>query len=261
MSDDLAPPHLAPPNRAPSQPMPPSPPRGPEPAIVAPAPPAVPPIDRRVPLVRADAGREAADAMPFARLLGDLLVHRDAQTPLAVALDGAPGAGKSALGDRAIEVARAFAAKATPEGPFLHAVATATVDAAAVAERPAAGAAEALHAALGRVDTAGVAHGALADRLAAAGLDPRAAAEAADQKLEAVTQRLDAERQAQIDLNARRAGLVDALLAEGGGSRFDAFARARRPSIERRMRAAGQVQGEPLADFRRIVGEMAETKA
>ena len=103
-----------------------------------------------------------------------------------------------------------------------------------VAGDPGSAIAAAVFAALGR-ERSGVNYAALADEAAHAGVDPYQAANKALERHDEARRRLDAERQARDDVEARRARLIENMLYETAGSRIDAYARAKRGPIEARL--------------------------
>ncbi|MGA2792146.1 MAG: hypothetical protein ABSE69_01215, partial [Roseiarcus sp.] len=130
------------------------------------------------------------------------------------------------------------------------------IDAAGIAGDPASAIAAAVFGALGR-DNSGVNYAALADEAAHAGVDPYQAANKALERHDDARRRLDAERQARDDVEARRARLIENMLYETAGSRIDAYARAKRAPIEARLRRFDLVAGDSTANFKDLVRDLA----
>ncbi len=217
----------------------------------------------------ADKGRRAAPAGPRAALLADrrdgadlwgatqamrplaeLCLSADAETPFALGLVGGPGAGKTFALRRLVEAAEA---RARAGGPGLLAkIVVARVDVGA--GDPASAVAAAVFGAL-ESDYA-----ALADEAAQATVDPRHAAAAAGERHDDIVSRLEQERCARDEAEARRARLSEALLRETPGSRIDAFIRTSRSSIESKLRRFG-FDGDAGLSFRSLVGDLAGARA
>lgn len=181
---------------------------------------------------------------PFA----DLCLAPDAETPLALALVGGRGAGKSFALRRLLEAVERGAREAPSR---LARVVVARVEAAGAGE-PAGAIAAAVHAAL----ASGGQYAQLAEDAAQATVDPNHAAASAAERHDEMVGRLEGERRARDEVEGRRARLADALLFETPGSRIDAFARAGRAGIEARMRRFGFDEGDSDVNFRRLVRDM-----
>jgi hypothetical protein len=217
---------------------------------------AAPLAPRAEPLIYAD-GPDAADLMGAAeatRPLAELCLAADVETPFTIGFVGPSGSGASFALRRWAENVEALAAAAarTPGGPFLAKVAVASIDAAGVSGDPACAIASAAFAALER-GRDGVNYAALADEAANAGADPLRAAAAAAERHDELVRRLEAERAARDEVEAKRARLTDALLYETPGSRVDAFIRANRGTIESRLRRFDLAEGDPTVNFRHLV--------
>ncbi len=189
--------------------------------------------------------------------LAELCVVGDAQTPFLAGIVGPSGSGKSFALHRLLEAVDALtgAAATAPATPFLSRVVTIPIDAASVSGDPACAIAAAAFAALER-DRGGVNYAALADEAAHAGADPQRAAVAAADRHDEIGKRLEAERAARDEVAAKRARLTEALLYETPGSRVDAFIRAKRGSIEARLRRFGLAEGDPTANYRDLVRQL-----
>ncbi|MGO8797628.1 MAG: hypothetical protein ACLQJL_00905 [Roseiarcus sp.] len=220
---------------------------------------APPPQGQRAVFV-ADAavGADLLDITEALQPIVELCCHRETQTPLTIGVVGPPGSGKSFALERLIAAAEglAAAAAATPGGPFVSPLAIVSIDAAGVAGDPGSAIAAAVFAALGR-ERSGVNYAALADEAAHAGVDPYQAANKALERHDEARRRLDAERQARDDVEARRARLIENMLYETAGSRIDAYARARRGPIEARLRRFDLVVGDSSANFKDLVRDLA----
>ncbi|HXW19888.1 MAG TPA: P-loop NTPase fold protein [Roseiarcus sp.] len=189
--------------------------------------------------------------------LVELIAHRDSQTPMMIAIVGPSGAGKSFVLNRIVSGVEVLGAAAkSVDGPFASEIVTVRVDAASIAADPAASLAAATYAALSRDHGEG-GYGALADEAAHAGGDPHLAAAKATERYDEARRRLDAERQTRDETEARRARLSDAVLFETPGSRVDAYVPASRGRIESRLRRFDLVTGEPGANFKELVRDVA----
>ena len=217
-----------------------------------------PPASRAVFLADSSAGADLLDIAEALQPIVELCAHRDTQTPLIIGVVGPSGAGKSfALGRLvgAVEGLAGAAAQA-PGGPFVSRLVTVTIDAAGVAGDPASAIAAAVYAALGR-DSSGGDYVALADEAAHAGVDPFQAAGTALERHDQARSRLEVERQARDEIEARRARLVETVLYDTAGSRIDAYARARRGPIEAILRRFDLAAGDPTANFKDLVRDLA----
>jgi hypothetical protein len=181
---------------------------------------------------------------PFA----DLCLAPDAETPLALALVGGRGAGKSYALSRLLEAIERGAREAPSR---LARVVVARVEAANAGE-PAAAIAAAVHSAL----TQSGQYAQLAEDAAQSPVDPSQAGASAAERHDEMVGRLEQERRARDDVEGRRARLADALLFETPGSRIDAFARAGRAGIENRMRRFGFDEGDSDVNYRRLVRDL-----
>jgi len=218
---------------------------------------AAPPAVRSEPLVYADGPDSAADLMGAAEAaqpLAEIALAADAQTPFLIGFVGPSGSGASFALRRWIENVEGLAGAAgrTASSPFLSKVVVASIDAAGVSGDPACAIASAAFAALER-DRDGVNYAALADEAAHAGADPLRAAAAAAERHDELVRRLESERAARDDVEAKRARLTDALLYETPGSRVDAFIRGNRGAIESRLRRFDLAEGDATANFRDLV--------
>ena len=225
------------------------------PAAVEPASQAAP----REPIFYADTGDRAdlqniGEAVaPFA----ELCVLGEAQTPFLIGVVGPSGSGKSFAVRRLAETVEtlAEAAAKTPQTPFLTRVLVAPIDAAAIGADPASALAAAAFAALER-DRNGVSYAALADEAAHAGVDPHRAALAAAERHDEIGKRLETERAARDDVEAKRARLTEALIYDTPGSRIDAFIRSNRPTIDARLRRFDLADGDAAANYRDLVRDL-----
>ncbi len=199
---------------------------------------------------------EGADLLEAARIvqpLAQLCVTGQAQTPFLAAIVGPAGAGKTFALARLAETAETLAGS----NGALARVVVAHVDAADGAEAPVA-LASAAYSALD-CEPGGVDYGPLLDESAHAGRDPLRAAKAASDRHDEIVRRLEAERTQRDEAEARNARLPDALLFETPGSRVDVFARARRGSINSRLRRfdlAGTDGDESYRDLVRDIASM-----
>jgi hypothetical protein len=214
-------------------------------------------VARGEPLVYADGADTAADlmgAVEATQPLAEIALAVDAQTPFLIGFVGPSGSGASFALRRWVENVEALAAAAgrAAGSPFLSKVVVASIDAAGVSGDPACAIASAAFAALER-DRDGVHYAALADEAANAGADPLRAAAAAAERHDELVRRLESERAARDEVEAKRARLTDALLYETPGSRVDAFVRAKRGAIESRLRRFDLAEGDATANFRHLV--------
>jgi hypothetical protein len=220
---------------------------------------APPPVGRDAPFI-ADAlhGPDLLDTSNAIRPIIELVAHRDGQTPMMIAIVGPSGAGKSFALDRIVAGVEALGAAAKGmNGPFVSEIVTVRVDAAAMAGDPITAIAAETYAALGRDSGEGANYIALADEAAHAGADPHVAASKALERHDEARRRLEAERQSRDELEARQARLSDVVLFETPGSRVDAYARASRGRIEARLRRVDFANGEPIANFKDLVRDLA----
>ena len=201
---------------------------------------------------------DAVDVLGAAVLvqpLGQLCVTPQVQTPFLAAIAGPGGAGKTFALNRLVQAIESFAGSAGA----LSKVVVARVDAADGAEAPVA-LASAAYAALDR-EPGGVDYSALLDESAHAGGDPLRAAKAASDRHDEIVRKLEAERTRRDEIEARGARLADALLYETPGSRVDVFARARRGTIETRLRRFELAGSDAAVSYRDLVRDMASMGA
>lgn len=201
---------------------------------------------------------EGADLLEVGRIvqpLAQLCVTGNVQTPFLAAIVGPAGGGKTFALMRLAETVGKLAGSTGA----LTRVVVARVDAA-----DGAGAAVALasaaYSALDR-EPGGVDYGPMLDELAHAGGDPLRAAKAASDRHDEIVRRLEAERTQRDEAEARRARLPDALLFETPGSRVDVFARARRGSIDSRLRRFDLAGSDAGASYRDLVRDIASLRA
>lgn len=192
-------------------------------------------------------GPDLWDVTQAMRPLADLCLSGEAETPFALGLVGPRGAGKSFALRRLLEAIEARARAARP--PLLSKLVIAEVDAAGHSGDPASAVAAAAYAALERD------YSALAEEVSQGAVDPRHAAAAAVERHDEIVARLEQERRARDEAEARRARLREALLFETPGSRIDAFIRASRGSIEAKLRRFG-FEGDSDAGYRNLVRDL-----
>jgi hypothetical protein len=212
---------------------------------------------RGEPLIYADGPESAADLMDAAeatRPLAEIALAADAQTPFLIGFVGPSGSGASFALRRWVDNLEALAGAAgrTAGSPFVSKIVVASIDAAGVSGDPACAIASAAFAALER-DRDGVNYASLADEAAHAGADPLRAAAAAAERHDELARRLESERAARDDVEAKRARLTDTLLYETPGSRIDAYIRGNRGAIEARLRRFGLAEGDAMVNFRDLV--------
>jgi hypothetical protein len=193
------------------------------------------------------------------RPLAELCLAPGAETPFALGLVGGRGAGKSFALRRLVDRIESLAQAASKAGApaFLSKVVIARVDALAASSDGAGAIAAAVFSALEPEREGAPNYAQLADEAAHATSDPRRAASAAVERHDEAARRLEQERGARDEVEAKRARIVEALLYDTPGSRIDAFARASRARIEGRMRSFGFVDGDANANFRSLVRDMA----
>ncbi len=220
----------------------------------------IPPIvDRAAPFI-ADAiqGPDLLDLSNAIRPLVEVIAHRQAQTPMMIAIVGPSGAGKSFALDRIVAGIESLSAAArTTSGPFAGEIVVAPIDAAAIGGEPATAIAAATYAALTRDFGDGRNYSALADEAAHAGADPHVAASKAMERHDEARRRLESERQARDETEARRARVSEVVLFETPGSRVDVYARQSRSRIEARLRRFDLANGDPIANFKDLVRDLA----
>ena len=200
-------------------------------------------------------GADVLNAAQLVQPLAQLCVTPQVQTPFLAAIAGPSGAGKTfALRRLAQAIVEISASSAGSAGGALPRVAVAHVDAGSGLEAPVA-IASAAYAALDR-EPGGVDYSALLDETGHAGGDPHRAARAASDRHDDLVRKLEAERTQRDEVEARRARLADTLLFETPGSRVDVFARARRGTIEARLRRFGLVGTDADANYRHLVRDV-----
>lgn len=201
-------------------------------------------------------------ADPAAALFAELLIHARAETPLALAVIGPAGSGKSSfLGStlaRAEAVAKA--ARAVPSTPFVAQTLTATADFSGLSPqaRPddvAAILSGALQRALRR---AGGAWAKAAADAGAAGADPQVESRAAAEAYDEARKRCEAETRELEKQRGLRARLSDALLFDTPGSKVDSYARGARSRIDATLRRFGYADADSTTSYKQLVGEVAE---
>lgn len=199
---------------------------------------------------------------PAAALFAELLAHAKAETPLALAVCGPAGAGKSSFLDSALSRFEqvAEAARGAPESPFVSRALAARVDLSALAEDARAGdVARTLSRALQRrLRQAGGDWAQAAADAGAAGADPQAEARAAAVAYDEARKRHDAELAELERMRGLRARLSDALLFDTPGSRVDSFARGARSRIDFNLRRFGFGDADTTLAYKQLVGEVAE---
>jgi hypothetical protein len=200
-------------------------------------------------------GADVLGAAEAVQPLAQLCVTPQVQTPFLAAVAGASGAGKTfALRRLAQSIVELSASAAASGGGALPRVVVAHVDAGSGLEAPVA-IASAAYAALDR-EPGGVDYSALLDETGHAGGDPHRAARAASDRHDEVISKLETERAQRDDIEAKRARLADTLLFETPGSRVDVFARARRGTIEARLRRFGLAGSDADASYRHLARDM-----
>jgi len=211
-------------------------------------------------------GPDSADATGVdeaAAPLVDLCLSPLAQTPFRVGLVGPYGAGKSFALRRLVR-AISVAASQPPDAasPRHSKIVIVDFDAAglgsdrAIGFDPASALASATFVALenGRD---GVSYQALADEAAHGTADPARAALAASERHDDAGRRLEAERQARSEIESKRARLTESLIFETPGGRVDSMIRTSRSTIESRLNRFGFDDGDPAANFRALLRDLA----
>ena len=212
------------------------------------------------PLFSADQpnGTDLLDHAGLVQPLAELLAHPATPMPLTAALLGTSGAGKSFALTRLLEiVATRASAAGTGTAATLAPLLLVPVNAADLAGEP--GNALGLAVCQALVKSGNKGFGELAQHALETGDDPHAAAEAAQDKLAASRLQLDAESRALADMRARSARLAESLLNDPAGSPLDAYMRAKRQTIESRLRGFGFTRGEPQANYRDLVRDLHES--
>ena len=214
---------------------------------------ATPPEDAGPPLFSPDTmpGEDRLGRAATAGLLAELCCHREAGTPILIGLLGRAGAGKSSLLRLVLDRIQALTS-AERADPFLPGVVSVRVDASAGTDP----AATLLSRLFGALSTS---FPGLAEEAVYAGGDPLKAAHAAGERVNDLRRQLDAERQTLDELGGRRARLAETVLFNSPGSRIDTYARQNRPRIETRLRAFGLPVADPVASYKELVREAAET--
>lgn len=194
--------------------------------------------------------------------LAELCLSANAQTPFLIGLVGPRGAGKSFALRRLVGAIEGLASAAgrLGESPFLSRIVIAEVDAAGLSGDPASALASAAFVALER-DGSGGSYAALADEAGNAATDPRRAAVVAADRHDEIVARLEAERSARDEVEAKTTRLPEALLFETPGSRVDAFIRTRRGAIDARLRRFGLADGDSAANYRDLVRDLSSRGA
>lgn len=200
---------------------------------------------------------EKADALGFEtalRPLAEMIAHAGAETPLSAGLFGPAGVGKTlALNNLTRSIGSLSAASRGIAGsPFLSKILTVRVDAAHLDGDPATALAGALYAGLAAEFPASAAEAMQTAR------DPRIEAREAFERLDAGRRKLDAERGALEEADARRARLTETVLYEAGGSQIDAYANANRNRIKNSLAAFG-IADDPVVRYKDMVRSVAET--
>jgi hypothetical protein len=215
---------------------------------------------KHAPVFLAD-GRDGPDLLGLndaIQPIAELCAHRDTPTPLMIGIVGPSGSGKSFALERLRIAVESLTDESRPGGgSYVARLVTVPIDAAAVSGDIVSAIAAATFTALSR-GKPGVNYESLADEAAHAGADPYQAANKAVERHEDSRRRLDAERQARDELEARRARLVENVLFETAGSRIDAYARGRRGQIEARLRRFDLAEGDSTANFKGLVRDLAD---
>jgi hypothetical protein len=203
-------------------------------------------------------GPDLLDMREAVQPIAQLCAHKDTQTPLMIGIVGPSGSGKSfALERLRLSVTGLAADEAkTLTGAFVTRIVSIPIDAAAISGDAASAIAAAAFAALGQ-EHDGVNYSGLADEAAHAGADPYQAANKALERHDDARRRLETERQARDDVDARRARLVENVLFETPGSRVDSYARTARGQIETRLRRFDLASGDSTVNFKNLVRDLA----
>ncbi len=190
-----------------------------------------------------------------ARFLAELLAHKRADTPFCLALFGAAGSGKSFFLNRILDAAAQLSGGATRLGgtsPFLAGLQIARVDASGTTDPAATLAA-------GVLEALAASHPKLAAEARHAGDNPVLAARDMSESLNDARRRLDTERQTLEAIRAREARLSETVLFDSAGSRVDTYARTNRSRLERMLRGFGFTSADPVATYKDLVREAAES--
>ena len=164
----------------------------------------------------------------------ELLTHRMVSTPLTLGLFGRAGSGKSSTLGAVLASVEGLsrAVSGAGETAFLDGVTT-------VRTRFQPGTPVAISLMDQVASALSPAFPRLVTEASHAGLDPRAAAEDAANRLNELRHHLDVERGKLDELATRHARLTETVLFEGGGSQIDSYARRNRARIERSLRRFG----------------------
>ncbi len=189
--------------------------------------------------------------------LVELCVSEATPTPLRIGLIGPAGAGKSFALGRLSDAIADLGARAPGAGVTRpRDILIATLDAAGLGADgqfdPASALAASVFVAL-ESGREGANYAALADEAAHEAGDPRRAAVAATERQDELARRLDSERAAREELEAKRARLGEALIYDTPGSRVDAMIRSNRGAIEARLRRFGYVGDDMAKTFRDLL--------
>jgi hypothetical protein len=204
-------------------------------------------------LADASQGADLLDVDGALAPLARLCLTARVETPFLIGLVGPAGGGKSFALNRLRQMTQAAANSG--QAGFLQRVVAVAVAAAAESD-PAVAFASAAFAGLSQASD-GQDYSGLVDETAYAGGDPHSAAKAAADRHDELVKRLDAERAARDEVEARRARLSDALLYETPGSRVDTLARTSRASIETKLRRFDLAGADPSVSYRDLVRDLA----
>lgn len=203
---------------------------------------------------------DAAD--PAAALFAELLIHAQAETPMALAIVGPPGSGKSSFIASTLARAQAIAqaARSVSASPFVARTLTASADLSALPDDSRrADIAAVLSGALQRaLRKAGGGWAKIAEDAGAAGADPQVEARAAAENYDDARKRAEAEARDLEKLRGLRARLSDALLFDTPGSKVDSYARGARARIDFNLRRFGFLDPDSTTSYKQLVGEVAE---
>ncbi len=181
------------------------------------------------------------------RPVAEVLVSSAAETPLTLALTGAPGVGKSTGLAMLAKIAKAASRRGTDGALSGVAFAHLTVNySEGPSEALAAAAFDALHAA----DARGV-----ADEAALSSGDPARAYDAARVAHDELSARLESDRIALDEAEGKRARLEDILLFQSPASQIDGFINANRGQIESRLRRFRLPTDEDVKAYRNLLRE------
>jgi hypothetical protein len=184
------------------------------------------------------------------RLISELVCHARTEMPLTIAaLGGVRAPARARFSPASPPRVEALTAAARAGGPFRR----------ANGHRPPRRRREFARGRPGRGD--GARTGAALARLRRRGArppsrDPHQDARDATEADDAARQRLEAERRTLDEVESRQARLVETVLYDAGGTRVDAYARARRGELEARQRAFG-FSGDPIDTYKDLVRDVA----